>query len=82
MMATSSKPLRGPLAAGAVFLLVLALVVFVPGFAPGARAADFGVEQVLPVTGSNTDRLGWLALILLSLGGMFVLGAGWPRKDD
>ena len=82
MTATRSKSLRSPLAVGAVFLLVLALVVFMPGLAPGARAADVGVEEVLSVSRSTAERVGWFALIMLALGGLLVLGAGWRRNRD
>ena len=43
--------------------------------------ADFGVEEVLPVTGSDVDRLGWFAITILALGGMLLLGSGMRRKE-
>ncbi len=82
MTPTSSKPLRGLFAVGAVCLLVLALVVFMPGLASGARAAELGVQEALAVSRSASERGGWLALIMLALGSLLVLGAGWRRNRD
>jgi uncharacterized repeat protein (TIGR01451 family) len=44
--------------------------------------ADFGVEEVLPVTGLDTGEMGWFGLALLALGGMLTLGSGIRRREQ
>ncbi len=44
--------------------------------------ADFGIEEVLPETGIDADRMGWYGLLMLSLGGIFLLGSGLRRREQ
>jgi uncharacterized repeat protein (TIGR01451 family) len=44
--------------------------------------ADFGVEEVLPVTGVDSDRLGWFSVVLLAVGGILILGSGLRRREN
>jgi uncharacterized repeat protein (TIGR01451 family) len=44
--------------------------------------ADFGFQPELPVTGIDSDRLVWIGLIFLALGGIFILGAGGRRREN
>ena len=44
--------------------------------------ADFGIEEVLPVTGIDADRLGWFGVMLLAFGGMAILGSGYRRREE
>lgn len=44
--------------------------------------ADFGIEEVLPVTGIDADRLGWFGVMLLAFGGMALLGSGYRRREE
>ena len=44
--------------------------------------ADFGIEEVLPETGIDSDRIGWFGLVLLAMGGMLILGAGLRGREE
>jgi hypothetical protein len=44
--------------------------------------ADFGIVEVLPVTGVETGQVAWGGLILLALGALMVGGGALLRRED
>ena len=43
--------------------------------------ADFGLTEILPVTGLDADRFGWAAVTALAVAWMLVLGSGRRRQE-